>query len=92
MKEALFVGVLCLAVSIGFLLTGCGAGEPEAEAGTQTTCPVLGNPIDKSLYEDYQGKRVYLCCKRCPKKFKADPDKYIKKMADEGVVLEDTPK
>ncbi len=92
MKEALFVGVLCLAVSVGFLMTGCGAGEPEAEAGNQTTCPVMGLKIDKSLYEDYQGKRVYLCCPACPKKFKAKPDKYIKKMADEGVVLEDTPK
>ena len=43
----------------------------------QTTCPVLGNPIDKNIFIEYQGKKVYFCCKGCPDVFKADPAKYI---------------
>jgi YHS domain-containing protein len=57
----------------------------------QTTCPVLGNKIDKSLYADYKGKRVYFCCAGCVDEFKKDPEKYIKKLEDAGVTLEKTP-
>ena len=92
MRKVLLVMGMCLVLSAGFVLLGCGPGESEAKAGPQTTCPVMDRKIDKSLYEDYQGKRVYLCCPACPKKFKANPDKYMKKMADEGVTLADTPK
>ena len=91
MKTALFVGCLCLVVSVPFVLSGCGNGDGEAMAGTQTTCPVMGNKISKKIYEDHQGKRVYFCCSDCPKAFKANPEKFMKKMADEGITLEDTP-
>jgi Cu(I)/Ag(I) efflux system membrane fusion protein len=43
----------------------------------QTLCPVMGNPIDKEIYVDYRGVRVYFCCRGCDKKFLADPAKYI---------------
>lgn len=92
MRKVLFVGVLCLAVSAGFLLTGCGPGEGEAKAGPQTTCPMMGNKIDKKIYVDHKGKRIYFCCDGCPKAFKADADAQMKKMADAGVILEDAPK
>ena len=91
MKTLVFVGCLCLLVSVGFVLSGCGKGD-EAKADTQTSCPVMGRPINKKIYEDYKGKRVYFCCGDCPKAFKAKPDKFMKKMADAGVILEDTPK
>ncbi len=92
MRTVLFVGCLCLAVSMAFVLTGCGSGEGEEEAITQKTCPVMADPIDKDIYEDYKGKRVYFCCSGCKMAFEADPKKFMKKMADEGVILEDTPK
>jgi YHS domain-containing protein len=57
----------------------------------QTVCPVMGGKIDKSLFADYQGKRVYFCCNGCPAQFKADPEKYIKAMEAKGIVLEKTP-
>ena len=31
-------------------------------SNVQMTCPVEGGKIDKSVYVDYQGKRVYFCC------------------------------
>ncbi len=91
MRKLLFVGVLCLAVSAGFLLTGCGPSESEAKAGPQTTCPMMGTPIDKKEFVDHKGKRVYFCCEDCKKPFKADADAMMKTMADAGVILEDAP-
>ena len=72
--------------------------EPTAPASTvekftkaQTTCPVMGNTIDKSLYADHEGKRVYFCCGMCIGEFKKDPGKYIRKLEDEGVTVEKAP-
>lgn len=43
----------------------------------QTTCPVMdGNPIDKNVFTEYKGKKVYFCCQDCVAKFKAEPEKY----------------
>lgn len=44
----------------------------------QTTCPVMGGPINKAYYTEYQGKRVYFCCPSCDEEFAKDPEKYIK--------------
>ena len=79
----LLVPVLCT-LGVAF------AGEPSA-GKPQAICPVMGNPIDKQIHVDYQGKRVYFCCADCPGIFKNDPDKYMEKMKAEGVVLEDAP-
>jgi len=60
-------------------------GEP------QTLCPIMGGPIDKTAYVDYEGKRVYFCCAGCKSTFLKDPEKYVKKMESEGIVLEAAP-
>ena len=54
--------------------------QPTAQVAEQTTCPVMGGPIDKNIFIEYQGKKVYFCCKACPDVFKADPAKYIAKL------------
>ncbi len=74
----------------------CGAGKkakaPETEViKVQTTCPVMGNPINKSLYTDVDGKRVYVCCQGCIAAIKADPDKYLAKIAAKGETVAETP-
>ncbi len=58
------------------------AGKP------QTTCPVMGGAIDKNIYLDYQGQRIYFCCPACIPEFKKDPAKYVKKLEAQGVQLE----
>lgn len=55
-----------------------------APAKPQTRCPVGGDKIDKKLFVDVEGYRVYLCCLDCARKVKADPKKYLKKIADAG--------
>lgn len=85
MKGMLFlVGVLVVA--------GCGRGGetsgPTAPAApapaeveiAQKVCPVMGGAIDKDIYVDHQGRRVYFCCSACIDVFKQDPGKYLKKL------------
>jgi len=63
----------------------------QAKAPNQVKCPVLGSPINKKLYTDYQGKRIYFCCPPCIQDFKKNPEKYMKQLEKDGVVLEDAP-
>jgi len=61
-------------------------------AGTaQTTCPAMGNPINRSLFVDHNGKRIYVCCQSCVGKVKEDPETYVSKLTGQGIVLEDAP-
>ncbi|MFH1715724.1 MAG: YHS domain-containing protein [Planctomycetota bacterium] len=46
----------------------------------QTLCPVMGNPINKDLFVEYQGKKVYFCCPACKPEFEKDPAKYVAKL------------
>lgn len=58
------------------------------ELKPQTHCPVMGGKIDSTVFTDIQGQRVYHCCPMCGPKLKADPDKYFKKAAADGVLFE----
>ncbi|MBP1738280.1 MAG: hypothetical protein H6Q48_573 [Deltaproteobacteria bacterium] len=60
-------------------------------AKDQTTCPVMGGLVNKNIYADYQGNRVYFCCPPCLKEFKKDPEKYVKKMKEQGIALAKSP-
>jgi YHS domain-containing protein len=78
--------ILALALT-AFVAGGLYAADPKS----QTTCPVLAGNIDKSVYADYKGKRIYFCCKGCDAEFEKDPEKYMKKLKEEGVTLEPAP-
>ncbi|MFZ5449018.1 MAG: YHS domain-containing protein [Thermodesulfobacteriota bacterium] len=68
------------------------AGSLWADAAKpQTVCPVLAGNIDKSIYVDYKGKRIYFCCKGCDQEFNKDPEKYMKKLQEQGIKLEPCP-
>ncbi|MBF0300130.1 MAG: YHS domain-containing protein [Oligoflexia bacterium] len=62
-----------------------------APSKMQTKCPVLEGTIDKKLFVDYKGKRIYFCCAGCEKDFNKDPEKYLKKMKADGIKVEDIP-
>ena len=72
------------------VLTGCKKkSEPAkptetkqvvSEAIEQKTCPVMGGAINKELYTEYKGKKVYFCCPGCKGKFEKEPDKYMSKL------------
>jgi YHS domain-containing protein len=47
----------------------------------QTTCPVSGEELEeKKIYLDFEGRRVYFCCEKCPVKFEEDPQSFLSKM------------
>ena len=46
----------------------------------QTLCPVMGNPIDKEIFIEYQGRKIYFCCPGCDDMFLANPEKYLDKL------------
>ena len=53
---------------------------PQFKEAEQTLCPVMGNAIDKNIFVDYKGKRVYFCCKPCIEDFEKEPEKYLAKL------------
>lgn len=60
-------------------------------AAPQTTCPIMGGEVNKDLYVDVEGKRVYVCCPYCIGEVKKDPGKYIKALEESGQELEAAP-
>jgi YHS domain-containing protein len=77
---------------LALTLTAFAAGSLwAADPKPQTLCPVLAGNVDKNVYADYKGKRIYFCCKGCDAEFKKDPEKYMKKLQDAGVTLEPAP-
>ncbi|MHC4783365.1 MAG: efflux RND transporter periplasmic adaptor subunit, partial [Planctomycetota bacterium] len=48
--------------------------------GEQTHCPVMGGPINKDVFVEYKGKKVYFCCGGCDDAFLKEPEKYLPKL------------
>ncbi len=62
-------------------------GEGAAQKGElvpQKTCPVMGGAVNKELYVEHEGKRIYVCCEPCKKQVKENPGKFIEKLKDMG--------
>lgn len=57
----------------------------------QKTCPIMGGKIDKKLFVDADGYRIYVCCAGCLDKVKADPAKAVKALASKGEKVEIRP-
>jgi YHS domain-containing protein len=49
-----------------------------------TICPVSTEDVDLEITYKYNGKTYALCCNKCLKKFKADPEKYSKRLSEDG--------
>ena len=89
---ALAAGLLLLAASVHSGEDAAGKKSIGEEIGLephgQTICPVMGGKIDKTVFADKHGQRVYFCCAACIDIFENDPDKYFEKSAEEGVIFE----
>ena len=72
------------------VLTGCkkkAAPAPITEsekavsaAIQQTICPVMEGAINKDIFTEYKGKKVYFCCPSCKEQFEKEPEKYLEKL------------
>ena len=83
--------ILVSLVVFAFLFAGSGVMLAK-ETKQAERCVVMGGKINKDVYVDYKGQRVYFCCAGCVKEFNKDPEKYLKKLRDAGVEPEKTPK
>jgi len=48
----------------------------------QVTCPISDEPINKEVYSEKGGEKVYFCCPRCKGKYEENPDKYATQVAN----------
>ena len=96
MKNLGLVMLLCFGIVFGAAAFCLAQDDESVDAAIfdlmpQTTCPVTGDAIDKKFYVDSYGKRIYVCCEECLEKVKADPERYIDQLEEEGVELEEAP-
>lgn len=56
--------------------------------GNQTACPVDGKPVNKEIFTEFEGKKIYFSSEENKATFLKDPAKYVKEMEEKGVVLE----
>ncbi len=95
MKRAMITVTLAIVLAFSATMAGWAAEPPMMErplAGkTQEACPVQGGKINKNIYTDYKGQRIYFCCPECPDIFRKDPEKYLQKMREQGIMPEPSP-
>ena len=94
MQKRIILPMLVMVAAIfaaGIVVNTAYAAEKANKGKAQTECPILGGAIDKRLYVDYKGYRIYFCCKGCPEQFMENPEKYMKILRESGVTLEKAP-
>jgi hypothetical protein len=85
---------MILGMGSGYVLADGEDGSTGATTAVkpQSTCPVMGGKINKDMYVDAKGYRIYVCCGGCIPAMEKDPDKYIKKVQEAGETLAKAPK
>jgi YHS domain-containing protein len=83
-------GIIALIMAM-FMAAATMLAAPAAWAKAQDICPVMKGNINKNIYSDYQGMRIYHCCPACIDIFKKDPEAYMKKMKEAGIEPEKIP-
>jgi YHS domain-containing protein len=67
------------------MMAAAPAGAAELPKDANTTCPVMTKEkVEPELSLDYKGKTVYFCCAKCKRKFLQDPEKYMKRLAEDA--------
>ena len=72
MKRLLALLVLAAGISLPVL------ADDSTPLPTNKMCPVLTDqPVDPTIFTDYQGKRVWFCCPKCRRTFLENPEPYL---------------
>lgn len=52
---------------------------------TNAVCPVMPDmKINPAIFTDFEGKRVYFCCRNCKAAFGKNPEKYLSRLPQFG--------
>ncbi len=62
-----------------------------AELKPQENCPIMGSAVNRDLYVDHEGKRIYVCCPPCLATVRANPAAALRKLAELGEYAVDVP-
>ena len=94
MKMKLFMCLLTMSLGVITVQTVNAAEHPskkKSELKEQTSCPVMGSKINKALFVDKAGKRIYVCCKGCLAPVKKNFSKFEKKITAQGQKITKVP-
>jgi hypothetical protein len=63
----------------GLLISLSGATAcAQLPADANTTCPVMSaEASDPKMFVEYKGRKIYVCCGKCKRTVRADPEKYL---------------
>jgi YHS domain-containing protein len=95
-KRLFRIGVLIVVFTL--LATAYPAEEVTHEHGQESTtassenvqvtnaiCPVMPDmKVNPTIFTDYEGKRVYFCCRNCRAAFGKNPEKYLPRLPQFG--------
>lgn len=81
----LILAVVLISGSLYAMCGTCGTGKAHEEGKAEiinTNCPVTGEEItgDTPYRIEYEGEQIGFCCPACEPAFKAEPEKYMKKI------------
>jgi len=82
-SEGESVKLIYLGKEYTFCCAGCVKkfkAEPVTYIKEELKCPVMGEPIDKTVSTTVDGVKYYFCCANCIAKFEKDPKKYLDKL------------
>jgi YHS domain-containing protein len=71
MKSRILLGLVALGVVMSYGVGRLALAEEKTEF--KATCPMSGGPAKEDNFVEVSGKKVYFCCKNCPKAFEKDP-------------------
>lgn len=57
----------------------------------QTVDVISGKPVNRMVYTDYDGERLYFCCDESKKAVQKNPQWYLQKIREKGIALEKAP-
>jgi hypothetical protein len=97
-KTLLTIATLTLLVGSPAFVRAADTNTPSASTNAPVRpypldyCIVSGDKFDgdmgKPIVMVYKGQEMKFCCASCPKKFKKDPEKYLKLMAEAEAKLQ----